>query len=220
MAKDPAFLFYPNDYLGGTMGMTFEEKGAYIELLMMQFNRGHMTEHMIIHMIGNLWESIKIKFIKDDAGLWYNRRLEEEQLKRSEYSESRRKNRTSVKHMKKHMSLHMENENVNKDVIINKDEKITCLTFDEFWNLYDKKVGDKTKLIHKYDKIKESDRLLIKEHIPKYKEAKPEKRFRKDPQTYLNNKSWLDEIISDNQKQQQIEPIYRPVQHDPIIINT
>ena len=46
MAKDPAFLFYPNDWLGGTMGMTFEEKGAYMELLMMQFNRGHMTSHM------------------------------------------------------------------------------------------------------------------------------------------------------------------------------
>jgi len=26
MSKDPAFLFYPNDYIGGTMGMTFEEK--------------------------------------------------------------------------------------------------------------------------------------------------------------------------------------------------
>ena len=33
MSKDPAFLFYPNDYLGGTMGMTFEMKGAYIDLL-------------------------------------------------------------------------------------------------------------------------------------------------------------------------------------------
>ena len=27
MAKDPAFLFYPGDWLGGTMGMTLEEKG-------------------------------------------------------------------------------------------------------------------------------------------------------------------------------------------------
>jgi hypothetical protein len=50
MSKDPAFLFYPNDYIGGTMGMTFEEKGAYMELLMLQFNRGHMTTHMIGHM--------------------------------------------------------------------------------------------------------------------------------------------------------------------------
>ena len=35
MAKDPAFLFYPGDWIGGTMGMTFEEKGAYMEILMM-----------------------------------------------------------------------------------------------------------------------------------------------------------------------------------------
>ena len=70
MSKDPAFLFYPNDYLGGTMGMTFEEKGAYIELLMLQFNRGHMTEHMIGHTVGQLWKNIKDKFIQDPTGLW------------------------------------------------------------------------------------------------------------------------------------------------------
>ena len=28
MAKDPAFLFYPNDWLGGTIGMSFEEVRA------------------------------------------------------------------------------------------------------------------------------------------------------------------------------------------------
>ena len=61
MAKDPAFLFYPNDYIGGTMGMTFEEKGAYIELLMLQFNRGHMTTHMIGHM-----ENVNIDVNKRD----------------------------------------------------------------------------------------------------------------------------------------------------------
>ena len=49
MGKDPAFLFYPGDYLSGTMGMTFEEKGAYVELLMMQFNRGHVTSVELHH---------------------------------------------------------------------------------------------------------------------------------------------------------------------------
>jgi hypothetical protein len=33
------------------------------------------------------------------------------------------------------------------------------------------------------------------DYIPKYKIAQPDKKFRKDPQTFLNNKSWLDEII-------------------------
>jgi uncharacterized protein YdaU (DUF1376 family) len=89
MAKDPAFLFYPNDYIGGTMGMTFEEKGAYIELLMLQFNRGHMTKDMISHTIGQIWERISVKFIIDDNGLFYNKRLELEQNNRKRFTESR-----------------------------------------------------------------------------------------------------------------------------------
>lgn len=36
---------------------------------------------------------------------------------------------------------------------------------------------------------------IIIEHLPKYVESTPEKGFRKDPMTYLNNESWNDEII-------------------------
>ena len=75
MAKDPAFLFYPGDWLGGTIGMTLEEKGAYLELLILQFNRGHMTSHMVGQVVGQLWVNVKDKFVQDENGLWYNERL-------------------------------------------------------------------------------------------------------------------------------------------------
>jgi uncharacterized protein YdaU (DUF1376 family) len=130
MAKDPAFLFYPGDWLGGTMGMTLEEKGAYFELLMLQFNRGHLTEHMIVHMVGQHWDNIKDKFLKDEKGNFYNLRLEEEKEKRKNYTQSRRnnnsgKNQYSKKiinkkeHSQVHMSSHM--ENVNENINNNKD---------------------------------------------------------------------------------------------------
>ena len=128
MAKDPAFLFYPNDWVGGTMGMTFEEKGAYMELLMMQFNRGHMTSHMIGQTVGQLWGKVQDKFVKDKDGLWYNERLEEEKNKRKKYTESRRNNlsgqnqypdgdKKDCGHMGNHMGSHMEDEDINKDII-------------------------------------------------------------------------------------------------------
>ena len=126
MAKDPAFLFYPNDYIGGTMGMTFEEKGAYIELLMLQFNRGHMTKHMIGQTVGQIWDNISDKFSVDSNGLYFNERLESEQNKRKSYSESRRNNKNGTNQYSKkkvgHMTSHMENvnEDVNEDVINNK----------------------------------------------------------------------------------------------------
>jgi uncharacterized protein YdaU (DUF1376 family) len=128
MAKDPAFLFYPNDWLGGTLGMTFEEKGAYIDLLMMQFNRGHMTEHMIGQVVGQLWVKLKSKFLIDDDGLYYNERLEIEKNKRESFIKSRVNNKEGrnqytkeevdkVGHMTSHMTGHMEDEDVNKDLV-------------------------------------------------------------------------------------------------------
>ena len=69
------------------------------------------------------------------------------------------------------------------------------IEFDVFWDLYDKKVGKKDKIQKKWEKLKDLDRELIIQHIPNYKNAQPDKKFRKDPETYLNNESWLDEVI-------------------------
>ncbi len=141
--KDPAFLFYPNDYLGGTLGMTFEQKGAYIELLMVQFNRGHMTSHMIGQVLGQnggqIWSSIKDKFSVDSNGCYFNERLEFEQNKRKAYSDSRRNNiKGKNQHSKKssidnknigHMTSHMENE--NRDVNINESKEVNAYVRNE-----------------------------------------------------------------------------------------
>ena len=133
MAKDPAFLFYPNDWIGGTMGMTFEEKGAYIDLLMMQFNRGHMTTHMIGQVVGQVWDKLQHKFVQDEEGKWFNERLDSEKEKRSNFTLSRRNNKKGTNQHNKirsydhtydnHMTSHMENvnENVNENEIINED---------------------------------------------------------------------------------------------------
>jgi len=120
MGKDPAFLFYPNDYIGGTMGMSFEEKGAYMELLMMQFNRGHMSLQMIGQTVGKLWDTIQDKFLQDEKGFWYNKRLEDEQNKRKAFTESRRNNKLGKNQYSKptkkagHLASDMENVNVNE----------------------------------------------------------------------------------------------------------
>ena len=193
MAKDPAFLFYPNDYIGGTMGMTFEEKGAYIELLMTQFNRGHMTSHMVGQIVGHLWESIKCKFIQDEQGLWYNVRLDLEKERRIAFTQSRRNNiKGNNQHMKAHMTSHMEDVNVNVNKTINKDINIE---FEFFWNEYDKKVGVKEKLKKKWNNLTNEERQNAMNYIDLYKQSVPDKKYRKNPETFLNNKSWNDEII-------------------------
>lgn len=133
--KDPAFLFYPGDWLGGTMGMTLEEKGAYLELLMLQFNNGKFTEAYAERMIGirftQIWEILKNKFNTDGIYFW-NKRLGFEIEKRKNYCESRRqsvlkRDRSSDKKTERTLCVrktyvkHMENENENKDRDRDKD---------------------------------------------------------------------------------------------------
>lgn len=67
--------------------------------------------------------------------------------------------------------------------------------FEDFWSDYDKKVGDKTKLQKKWAKLSNRDKEKIREYIPNYKAAQPDKKYRKNPETFLNNKSWNDELI-------------------------
>ena len=86
--------------------------------------------------------------------------------------------------------------NTSKEVLKkNKEDKELNIAFDIFWDLYDKKVGDKDKLEKKWIALKSEERQKAIKHIPLYKEAQPDKKFRKDPSTYLNNKSFNDEII-------------------------
>jgi len=103
-----------------------------------------------------------------------------------------------------------EYENENYISSLTNTEIKDFIDFDLFWNAYDKKVGDKEKLRKKWQSLKFDEQQKAMAHIPKYKEAQPDKKFRKDPQTYLNNKSFNDEIIF-SQPQQAETPTAEPV---------
>lgn len=72
-------------------------------------------------------------------------------------------------------------------------------SFEDFWNLYDKK-QDRPKCEKLWKKIDQLAREQIMLHLADYVKATPEKRYRKNPQTYLNGKCWTDEIIERNGK--------------------
>jgi uncharacterized protein YdaU (DUF1376 family) len=96
MAKDPATLWYWNDWMGGTMTMSRHEKGAYMDLLTAQFNSGHLTETQIRKLLGNdqgLWGTVlREKFVVDGNGSYFNQRLEDEINKRKAFVKSREEN--------------------------------------------------------------------------------------------------------------------------------
>ena len=94
-------------------------------------------------------------------------------------------------------------ERKGKDIKEIKGKEIN-ISFDSFWDLYDKKIGDKGKLSAKWEKFSDEERKSIMDYIPKYKISQPDKKFRKDPQTFFNNNSWNDELIGFDEPQKEI----------------
>jgi dihydrofolate reductase len=123
MAKDPAFLFYPNDFDSATKFFSDEQIGKYLRLLIAQFQHGRLNEKQVLFISKSYDEDIMSKFTKDEKNLFYNERLEFEINKRKNYTVSRSKNRTSKKEdninisksYDEDMNNHMENENENRN---------------------------------------------------------------------------------------------------------
>ncbi len=106
MNKDPAFLFYPGDWLEGTQLFTRAHKGAYMDLLMAQNANGHLSPDDVKHVLGEdyetMWESkLKAKFTVDASGLFFNKKLQSVIDERNEYKAGRLKNLAGKKHYHK-----------------------------------------------------------------------------------------------------------------------
>jgi uncharacterized protein YdaU (DUF1376 family) len=143
MPKDPAFLFYVNDFDSGTKFFTDEQVGKYLRLLIAQFQHGALNEKQVLFICREYDEDIMKKFQKDENGNYFNDRLAQEITKRSRFSESRSNNRKGKnKEEVKNMSLthvdtyvkHMENEDEDE----NEDERsksIKCIFVEIFGSL-------------------------------------------------------------------------------------
>jgi hypothetical protein len=73
-------------------------------------------------------------------------------------------------------------------------------TFKDFWNLYDYKKEIK-KSEQKWNLLTQKEKEDIMYYLPNYIKSTPDKQYRKFPCTFLNNKSWNNEIITSKQSE-------------------
>jgi hypothetical protein len=105
------------------------------------------------------------------------------------------------------VSILKRNKNKNKNK--NKKEeqeqaKEINIAFDIFWDLYDKKI-EKDACKAKWIKLTDTEREAIIQYIPNYTLAQPQKKYRKNPETFLNNRSWEDEIIPTEESKPKVD---------------
>jgi len=68
------------------------------------------------------------------------------------------------------------------------------IPFSEFWNLYNKKQGDKARCEKKWNALTQEDQQTAIKTIPDFKAQCSDKKFQPYPETYLNQKRWNDEL--------------------------
>lgn len=74
-------------------------------------------------------------------------------------------------------------------------EPLMC--FDTFWVAYDKRVNEK-KCKGLWEKLTKKEILTLSNHVLNYVDSTPDKTFRKDPERYLTQKGFNNEIIIRN----------------------
>jgi hypothetical protein len=216
MSKDPAVLFYTSDFLSGTFTMTNEQVGMYIRLLCLQHQKGKLTEKDMLSICKAYDADIWCKF-KIEDGLFYNERMYSETIRRQKFTESRRNNAKSPKNdsTSKAYAQHMETETENETITINRTKTKTEIIdqkFEDWWLWYDYKIS-KEKAKKSWNKLNEKEKDIALQSVQAYVESTPDKSFRKHPTTYLNQKSFNDEIINRNTtSQSRISPKVTPEQ--------
>lgn len=97
MPKDPAMLWYWNDWNGGTYTMNRHLKGCYMDLLSAQFNSGPLSIDQIKTVLGTdqaKWTVLSKKFKRelnsDGVEVFSNERMETEKNKRAKFSSEQR----------------------------------------------------------------------------------------------------------------------------------
>ena len=190
MAKDPAFLFYYQDFIFGTGFMEDKYIGQYIKILCHLADKGRLSEEQVLSICkaSAIHKSIQDKLEVDNDGYYFNERLRGEVDKRKKFTESRRKNAASAKHMHKHMEDENENEDVNVIVIKDKKEyaefvKMTEKEYNKLREAYGLEFT--TQCITQLDNYKGSSgkkyksdyRAILSWVVDRIKRGKPDERF-------------------------------------------
>lgn len=126
MAKDPAILFYAQDFLTGTMFMSNEQVGIYIRLLCAQHQHGGLIDKNSFNGMVKDDQMIRLKFIETEDG-FFNERLMLEMNKRAKKSKNLSANakarwekyKTDAIALQKDVPIENENEDVNDTTILN-----------------------------------------------------------------------------------------------------
>jgi len=217
------------DFIKDTSYLTNEEVGIYMKLLWLYYDTEKPLPKnlFVLSMKANARDSesivtgiLNMFFIETDDG-WHHTRCDQEIAHYHSLIENASKagKASALKRAINSRSTIVQPTSNQEPVTKNHIKTIQPEGFDLFWNAYDKKVG-KPNAIKQWQKIKPDAQLIaiIVNKAKADKVAKPDNKYRKDPERWLKGQHWLDEVIVEQATkpkelplgtEQQIEEAYR-----------
>lgn len=144
--------------------------------------------------------SIQDAYIKRNSKLLLKPSLFQHLLSFGILKPSKSSTKGSDNPQRKEKNIKIDNIKENENEIFDAE---TYPTFNDFWISYDKKV-DRELSQKKWEKLTQAEKEKTMHHIEHYKQIQPDSKFRKNPSTYLNQKTFNDPIepISHNSQKQ------------------
>jgi len=218
--KRPSFQFYPSDWLRDTAlrSCSTGARGLWIDMIC-YMHEGNPYGHLkvgnkVIHfsnlarMVGESEELVEqwlnelfeagVYDLADDGSICSRRMIKDENLRNIRAAGGKLGGNPLLKD--KHKDNHEVKQKPTPSSSSSSSSSLIKHTqpegFELFWNSYDKKVG-KPNAIKQWQKIKPDAELIITiVHKAKAdKIAKPDNKYRKDPERWLKGQHWLDEVI-------------------------
>lgn len=127
-------------------------------------------------------------------------------------------NKALDKALSKHVRHSINNKTINNKTVVESSDSTDELLFENIWNLYGKK-GNKKTSQKKWDKLSKSKKELALSHIPQYVQSTPNKQYRKNFETYINQEVWNDEIQLKHKENETESTIHRVNKLHPALID-
>ena len=231
--KRPSFQFYPSDWLRDTALRTCSvaARGLWIDMICymhegspygyLKVNNKVILPQNLARMVGLTLDEVQGYLHElNDAGVYeidsggsiYSKRMIRDEVLRNKRAEGGKLGGNPNLKVKHKVNLEVKQiitpSSSSSSSSSSSNIKPMPIGFDLFWDAYDKKVG-KPNSLKAWSKIAFKDDLLQKivEKASLDKKAKPDNKFRKDPERWLKGQHWLDEVVIEQAPEEKMLPL-------------
>lgn len=219
MAKElPYFKFEPNQWENGNIQICDRhDKGLFMDLCSMYWSRvGDLPLKLALQKLcggnANAFDTlIEEEIFTVSNGMICIDFLNEQLQEFDDLGEKNRKNALSGWEKRRNkkdkadksggnavaLNSQCEIDAIREEKRREKDIK-ESIPFSVFWEKYDKKSGNKKNSENRWKKINIKTQERIIKHLDDYIRSTPDKKFRKNPEVYLNQEHWESEIEQNN----------------------